>query len=316
MDLTVPYLIYLVKKNMNKFLEFNLVKFPIIFPILYGFFLFQFPQHETLLILITLFLLAEPHFGATWTIFFNRHYANEINENKFQLIFVPILIIFYCFFGYFYFTNLFLLTFFIFNLFHVTRQSSGIFKLYNSKIKNLKFFTNSIYLVNFWYLFIGILRFMNLIDINFYIILTLISLIIISVLIFAGSIMERKFELNLIFLTGLLIFLPICFVNNPVHALIMGVTMHYTQYLFLTHKVYKGRKQNELKNKNYFFIIIFIYGLIMTLFAAQPKLFANDVYKDLILIPIIGQILHFYLDSFIWKFSKEINRNITLRYIQ
>ena len=35
----------------------------------------------------------------------------------------------------------------------------------------------------------------------------------------------------LIFLTGCLIFYPICFVQNPVHAIIMGVTMYIQQKL-------------------------------------------------------------------------------------
>ena len=39
----------------------------------------------------------------------------------------------------------------------------------------------------------------------------------------------------LTFVTGCLIFYPMCFVSNPVHAIIMGVTMHYTQYLYLTY---------------------------------------------------------------------------------
>ena len=32
----------------------------------------------------------------------------------------------------------------------------------------------------------------------------------------------------------------------------------------------------------------------------------------LIIIPIIGQMLHFYLDSQLWKFSQKHNRNNTL----
>ena len=37
--------------------------------------------------------------------------------------------------------------------------------------------------------------------------------------------------------------------------------------------------------------------------------------KNLIFIPITGQMLHFYLDSFIWKFSEEHNRQNTLKFI-
>ena len=43
-------------------------------------------------------------------------------------------------------------------------------------------------------------------------------------------------------LTGLLIFYPIAFVDNPVHAIIMGVTMHYSQYIILTSVVVYRRQ--------------------------------------------------------------------------
>ena len=36
------------------------------------------------------------------------------------------------------------------------------------------------------------------------------------------------------------------FVSNPIHAIIMGVTMHYTQYLYLTLKVFKGRHKDKI----------------------------------------------------------------------
>ena len=57
-------------KKLN--LEFNLVKFPVIFPIIYGFVLYTLPQFETILIFVTILLLAETHFGATWPFFLNK----------------------------------------------------------------------------------------------------------------------------------------------------------------------------------------------------------------------------------------------------
>ena len=50
-------LFVLIGKNMNKQLLF--IKFPILFPIIYGSVLYMFPQYETELILITILLLAE-----------------------------------------------------------------------------------------------------------------------------------------------------------------------------------------------------------------------------------------------------------------
>ena len=52
--------------------QFFLVKFPIIFPLIYFFILYQFPQLETYLILLTILLLGETHFGATWPFFLDK----------------------------------------------------------------------------------------------------------------------------------------------------------------------------------------------------------------------------------------------------
>ena len=55
------------KKIINSnFSDTFLIKFPIIFPIIYFFSLYMFPEHENLILFTTLLLLAEPHFGATW----------------------------------------------------------------------------------------------------------------------------------------------------------------------------------------------------------------------------------------------------------
>ena len=62
--------------------EFNLVKFPIIFPTIYGFILYTFPQYETILIFVTILLLAETHFGATWPFFLNKTNTTLIEKNK------------------------------------------------------------------------------------------------------------------------------------------------------------------------------------------------------------------------------------------
>ena len=119
------------------------------------------------------------------------------------------------------------------------------------------------------------------------------------------------------FFTGLIIFYPICFVQNPVHAIIMGVTMHYTQYLYLTHKVFKGREINNEKKSNRFkyFIMIIFYAVIMSILSLFGKS-SNEILNYLIIIPIVGQMLHFYLDSQLWKFSNPHNRENVLKHIK
>ena len=52
-------------------LEFHLIKFPILFPLIYGGILYLLPGLETYLIFFTILLLAETHFGATWPFFLN-----------------------------------------------------------------------------------------------------------------------------------------------------------------------------------------------------------------------------------------------------
>ena len=128
-----------------------------------------------------------------------------------------------------------------------------------------------------------------------------------------------KYNINddfFVFFTGLIIFYPICFVNNPVHAIVMGVTMHYTQYLYLTYKVYLGRRKNNTvsTSKKKFFFIIFLYALLMSIFSLFGKN-SNEIISSLIIIPITGQMLHFFLDSQLWKFSVKHNRVNILNYL-
>ena len=101
----------------------------------------------------------------------------------------------------------------------------------------------------------------------------------------------------------------------------MGVTMHYTQYLYLTNHVHQSRTAIAIQNEQYkkkniysFFIIIVIYSLIMTFFSTMGKS-DHNFYKELIIIPILGQMLHFYIDSQVWKFSEKHNRDNVLHHL-
>ena len=224
-------------------LEFNLVKFPLLFPILYGTFLYLFPSYESVIIFITILFLAETHFGATWPFFLNKVNSDFIKDNKVSLISFPIIIGVFSLIGYFYFKATFLLIFFAANMFHVTRQSFGVCKLYTKKSTEIKFQEVYIYILNFLFFFVGFFRFyLPLISKEKILILNLIIIILLFLILFVYIIKFNFSDSFFTFFTGLIIFYPICFVQNPVHAIIMGVTMHYTQYLYLTHKVFKGRK--------------------------------------------------------------------------
>ena len=299
--------------------EVMLVKFPIIFPLIYIFILYTFPSFETQLVFITILLLAETHFGATWPFFLNKVNLNYISQNKLSLVFTPLILTLFCIVGFFYFKNFFLLIFFAANVYHVTRQSFGIMNLYTKNIEEKKYYSNTIYIFNFIFFLIAFFRFyIPIIENNH---LLLLNLLIVILMLISITPQIKKFgysENTLTLITGVLIFYPVCFVSNPVHAIIMGVTMHYSQYLFLTSKVMNKRsKEDTAHKKNYltsFWVVVGVYAIIMSVLSIFGK---NDseFLKNLIFIPITGQMLHFYLDSQLWKFSVEHNRNNILRHL-
>ena len=311
----------MIKIKLNQ--QFLFVKFPIIFPLIYAFILYSFPNYETGLIILTILLLAETHFGATWPFFLDKVNHSFIVKNRIPLITIPIIITILSLLGFFFINKFFLLIFFAANMFHVTRQSFGITKLYCKDIEENKFQELCIYLVNFIFFIIGFFRFYlpiidqpNLIYLNIFVLFLFIFSSIYYLFKFGYS--ENFF----IFLTGCLIFYPMCLVSNPVHAIIMGVTMHYTQYLYLTYNVCNSRKDNlpgintstfYKKAPNYI-VTILIYTSVMTALSILGK--SDEIYlKQLIIIAIIGQMLHFYLDSQLWKFSDKHNRDNTLSYL-
>lgn len=307
---------------INKNLDFYLIQFPIFFPLVYGLGIYFFPMYENYIIILTIFLLAEPHFGATWPFMVSKNNINFILNRKIQFILLPLVIIFTSVLGFFYFKKEFFLLFFLANIFHVTRQSVGISKLYLKDNNEKIFHEYSIYAFNIILFFIGLFRFYTpLISISKILLLNI--LLVLFFLIILLCIYKYKFTKNIFTLaTGLLIFLPITFVDNPVHAIIMGVTMHYSQYLALTYIInYRRNKkdQNFLninlhKSKRNFIIIIFLYSIIMSFLSLTNK---YDLFNlnFLILIPIIFQFLHFYFDGLLWRFSVMENRNNTLSFI-
>ncbi len=302
---------YVISKNI----DFLLIKFPIIFPIAYYLLLISFPNYENYLILITLLFLAEPHFGATWPFMIDKKNSYIKKENSLTLIYFPILICMFCLVGFFLFSGLFFLIFYLANFFHVTRQSAGISKLYIKDINQKKFQEICLYLYGAILFIIGFFRF-------YYPIITeneiiIISLLMMVLLIFFLIVHLKLFGTNEIFtfITGMIIFYPMCFVSNPIHAIIMGVTMHYSQYLILTYQVKQRRNILDTKKiKYYFFAFVLIYGIIMTFFSSLGNT-SDTIVKNLIIIPIIGQMIHFYLDSFLWKFSNKNVRQSTLPFI-
>jgi hypothetical protein len=87
--------------------------------------------------------------------------------------------------------------------------------------------------------------------------------------------LKFKFTENfLILFTGVIIFYPICFVNNPIHAILMGVTMHYSQYLVLTYKITKYREleiNNQKKKLLFYCYYNFLFYIYDNIFFDKQK---------------------------------------------
>ena len=142
----------------NKKIDFILIKFPVIFPIIYLCALYAMPQYGMVIAFLTLITLAEPHFGATWSIFFEKNMRIFAKNNKFLFIYSPILIAIGAAILFFKFKNVFYLLFFAFNIYHVTRQSVGICKLFSPSKTEKLYQEWSLYLINF-IVFFGVVAF-------------------------------------------------------------------------------------------------------------------------------------------------------------
>ena len=310
---------------INRTADNLLIKIPIYLPIIYGLFLYNFNNYENAIIFLTLLFLAEPHFGATWPFFLHKKNLNYIRDKKITLIVAPIIIAISSIFLFFYYSNFFYFIFLIYNMFHVTRQSVGISKLFVKVKSEVDFQDIVIKIFGIIFFIVAILRFYlnnTLVNEN----LLIFNISIIVLILFSLSFYIFKFKLSeniYTLITGILIFYPICFVDKPVHGIIMGVTMHYAQYLCLTYKVALKRLIDEgdfnknIKIEKKYISLVLFYGLIMAILSLtnnQNVIEANLGF--LLCIPLTGQILHFYLDSFLWKFSEEHNRDVTLKYLK
>ena len=125
------------------------------------------------------------------------------------------------------------------------------------------------------------------------------------------------------FSTGIIIYLPILFLKDLSTATVIGVGMHWVQYLAIMwssylrkYQVVKRRRLSEFLNQGFSLrlLFIFIYAFVMTIFAfigITKSIDSNNQYSFFYLIPLLFQFYHFYIDGFIWKFSDtHIKENI------
>ena len=312
------------------FFETFLVSFPIWLPILYCLLLFNFPSLSLVLVWLIIFLLGEIHFGITWIFVFDRRNHEFLLNHKIYSIFLPTLIVLFFIFVWFQispFAAIFISTFF--NIFHVSRQSTGITKLYTKepickKTTSFIIYSNTLLFLGYSFLkhFVAEYFSSDLLSILFYFSITY---LILSLLLCIFLMFFLKEDINTWFatITGSLLYAPFLSNLDLVQAAAIGIGMHYSQYITLQIILYfrKSIVSNHTQrafnlfdsitnNKSIFVFYILFYTILMSLLIylgsdvdVNENIFGN--YNILYLIPFLFHNLHFYADMFMWKFSNS-----------
>tara|TARA_E500000331_G_scaffold172879_1_gene167156 strand:+ start:858 stop:1817 length:960 start_codon:yes stop_codon:yes gene_type:complete len=299
----------------SRFFEINFILFPIWITFFYFFAKSLLPFSDEIIFFIFLFILGESHFASTYLFYFDKSNHKWIKNNSYKMLVIPIMLAsIYVIIG---FNHLYLALLIgaVMSAIHVTRQSIGIQRLYTTG-RNV-FFEYNTYFFSFLFIGIGFFRFYYNEIINkfnlplpyydenynkFFIFILLIGLII--------ALLEKtNYKKILTNLTGVLIYSPYLFVNNIFDAIIIGVGAHWCQYVAINYKVYFYEMHLSKSNlKSIFLIFVIIYALCMSLLGYKTH-FIENFNNLLLLIPLTGQFLHYYIDAFIWKFSDEHIRN-------
>ena len=312
--------------------ESLLIAFPIWIPALYLIIIFNFPTMQMTLLLFTFLILGELHFGITWLFFFDKKNRRFINENYIYSYIIPIAMVAFFVICWFYISNF--LAFFLstlFNIFHVTRQSVGITKLYSNKltIKNISLlvYFNSALFLGYGFIKTFLSNYINILIIDFYLYLSILS--IISTILFCLYLSIINFKLNFVLtcsvITGSLLYAPFLLNIDPLQAGAIGIGMHYIQYITLQFIIFYRKNINSNTEKiNYINLFNRFYGIVLYLvlyviimggllyygrnYEITDNLFKGE-FNFLFFIPFILHNLHFYADMFIWKFSNPHIRN-------
>lgn len=267
-------------------------------------FYFSFSDDDKFIQIVVTLLLAEPHFFLTVPLLIL--YRDLFKADKIVFIYLPILLLFFLVYLFYFNVNLFYIIFLLSNLFHVNRQSQGVVKLC-LKEKSTKY---SQYLWLYYVFFSILFIFPHLLasikdNIEYKIIVSLFA--IISFLIINRYLKNEKlnFKEKCISFSGLLIFWPALFFENLIYAMGAGISIHYLQYIMLAGKIIS--KQFQKINILWILIVITSYATFSTL--ALSGSFSINKNSIFILIPTLVQMFHFYYDSFIWKMSYLKVRN-------
>ena len=311
----------------SKLLDNLLISFPIWFPLGYVFLALNYSSLTKFLFLGSLFLFAETHFGSTWLFFFDKENWSWLKSNLYKILFLPIYFLFIILFIWRISPDVILIVHYLASGWHVTKQSSGIIKIYGVSNKLNEYL---VYFISFICLGVGLANpgiLANSLDISFINKIIFITFAIYTLILFFNVTGKLSYKIaNLMpLITGISIYLPILFFTDLATATAVGVGMHWCQYIAIIWSLYLRKRSKNSFNVSSILLpniskilFIFLYAFIMTFFAVlgMPKL-SNELtqYSFFYLIPLLFQIYHFYIDGFIWKFSDPHIMKSFLKYV-
>ena len=245
--------------------------------------------------LIVMFLLAEPHFAITLPLLYG--YKDNFTDRPINYVVIPILIIVVGSFLFFEANGLFIIIFLLANVYHVNRQSAGLFMVQGQG--NLPFsmkstYEASLHIFTLSCLYVAIVMQSQSVFTGLILFMIISSTILLLFKVKTGSLPKIK-EIGVI-LQGYLIFLPVAIFSDILLAFAVGVSIHYLQYLSLSWRVCKVGLAFNMKMV---VLLVVFYSILST--AALSGFMTLERISIVILIPTMMQLLHFYYDSLIWR---------------
>jgi hypothetical protein len=286
-----------------------------------------FPNSRPFIFFFFLMVLGEAHFGTTWLFFLDRENRRWVWERRSILVYLPLaLTAVYVLIGA---TNLqaAVLIGGVMSGVHVTRQSIGIYRLYGGERGDAN--ERAIYGASFGFISIGFARFClpslplppSLIDAVAPLTqrLSLVLLCWVLACLVLAALQLRNTKRWFAVVTGTAIYFPYCLVQFPQDAIAIGVGMHWCQYLAINYAIHGrsafrgGIGYARFCRPGAVVVMIGVYAVVMAAIgtAMGTSLGPTSIW---LLLPLCGQLLHYYIDAFIWRFSDpHIRKNVGSR---
>ncbi|MDB4026792.1 hypothetical protein N9505_05340 [Candidatus Thioglobus sp.] len=245
-----------------------------------------------------MFLLAEPHFAMTLPLLYG--YKDNFIDRPTHYVLIPLSIIIIGSLIFFKANGLFIMIFLLANLYHVNRQSVGLFMVQGG----LPFSMKSAYEVSLHIFTLACLYIAIVIQgqsvLTGLLLFSVISIAMLLLFKIKTGLLPSMKDTGVI-LQGYLIFLPVAIFSDMLLAFSVGVSIHYLQYISLSWRVCKVGFAFKMK---IVLLLIIFYSILST--TILSGFITEERVSVFILIPTMMQLLHFYYDSLIWRKGSDI----------